>query len=1810
MANQKVTQLPSLSAASGNTLIYVVDVSDTTDDPSGSSKQITRDDVLKNITGLTADTISATTYQNLPTDIRVTGGTYSNGTATFTNNTGGTFTVTGFTASTSYTTDYIDFNTGATVTSQYGRIYWDAGTGTLNVGIGDATTGLIDFQVGQEEVVRVYNEEATTLQKGEIVYVYGSQGNRPSVKRAQAQGDLYSVTTLGMVDLPITSGSQGYVTTFGIISNLNTLGLTGGTPVWLSPTTPGGYTATKPKAPDHTVLIGYVVRVSATVGSIFVNISNGWELDEIHDVRITSATEGDLLMRSSYSGSPVWVNTKTLNGSYTITGNTNVEGNLNVTGNTVINSFTAGTGNINGDLNVTGDTTLDGLTANTISATTYQNLPIDPDTYVTGFTYNDNEFVIQQNNGQPDLTAVINSVTGWTVNGDLNVTGDTIVNNLTATTISATTYQNLPIDPDTYVTAFTYNDNVFTISQNNGQPDLTAIIDTVTGWTVNGNLNVTGDTVVDNLTATTVNNVQYIDFDITNTGTTSSPGRLFWDVNNRTLSLGMIGGPVQQIGEEQYFLVENQTGGILSDGVVVRATGTTGNSGKLTINTMIANGTIPAFTTIGVLTQPLNNGDTGYVTSFGLVRGIDTTGTPYGETWSQGDILYVSPTISGGFTKVRPITPNQDIIVAIVMEVGASGSIFVRPDVYRPFKDPQLITVAKANGDFTSIKDAVDSITGSSSSNRYVVEVGPGEFNEGEIDLSSKPYISVVGSSIQTTLVTPTGSTQHIFKLGQTNEISFLTLSGAGTNYAGIYCYDVGDFAQAHKISIFDCDTGVWVESDTQDTKFYGEYIDINGEFTYGVKSIGNNNFLCLVNMENYYVFQGGTGNTYGNYATGSGATVNLTSSSLEGNGATGSTATLSRDGAFYNLSATDVSGWGYGHRTENVGNPSKFEYNGVTYTDNIWDINVEQVSATGIFNGISSHVKITTVSENVFWNFLDADDGELDITRKASVTFTDGSHTDFTTLVFEGGPMGLISGGQITVISAFTINTASGFGYLEKSDNIGIVRRIDWTNSTLTLSANTNEYVYINENSILTSSGTRPSSVYNIILGRVVTNGSGVEFIDLSPVNAEHMANRYGNLLRNAIGPIYSTGSIVTENVTPFHLDVTQGEYYYASNEFMPSGGTDITFTQYYRNGTGATWITSATTVVNNTQFDNNGTLTALTASYYTKHTLYVVGQGSYEKYFLVLGQNQYATLVEAEDALLPTPPTFFSDAVSQIASVYIQQGTTGITQIQDIRPVIGFKAGGVNASSTHGNLLGLSADDHTQYLLVSGTRPMSGNLNMGGNNIVSAGTVNGVTVETHATRHQYGGADPVGTVTPSANAIPFADVNGKLDSWVSTATTSTLGRVKLSTAPVSASDPIVVGQNDTRFTGSFTGVSYSNNTFTFTTVGGGSLTSVINTVTGWTVNGNLTVTGNTTVGGNLTVTGNTGTNWFSSNTSSDLVRITQTGSGNALVVEDSTNPDGTPFVVNNAGRVGIGAQPSTNARLRVYPEYPTDYYGILVEGSPTVGVQANGVSTGVYGGSPSIGGYFIATNNSSTLYGVQGITFLADPEQPINGLAIGGYFKVDPGTATSQYAVQLMDGTEGVGKVLVSQTSDGKANWSSSLSGLTSINTGTLTVTGNTSLQATTASTISATSITATTVQIKSGATQGYVLKSLDSNGNAYWDPIRITNTATTTNATITTLATINTIPDNATSYIEVFVKAYQASATNWGIWKRTLTVTKVSGTVTIQEENADVDKQSSGLSATSISFSGTSGNVLVQVTGIAATNIDWKSAHEIIL
>jgi len=539
-----------------------------------------------------------------------------------------------------------------------------------------------------------------------------------------------------------------------------------------------------------------------------------------------------------------------------------------------------------------------------------------------------------------------------------------------------------------------------------------------------------------------------------------------------------------------------------------------------------------------------------------------------------------------------------------------------------------------------------------------------------------------------------------------------------------MYIDDIGDFAQAHKISIYDSDIGIWVKSSTQDTKFYGEYIDINGDFSYGVRVEATNSFLALTNMENYYLFP-----TYddviGNSVDGLGGRLNIYTAEFEGALLTGSTAILVSDEAECEAGNLDIQEWNNAIVVPNVGNGPAIRIVGTMIHDSITnDFEILNATTTFRFQGVADHTKISNVSNDVYWNFLDDTDGENDITRKISVTFADGTHTDASTLIFQGSAMGSMTGGTITFVSGLTISTAAGFGYLQNTITPDIIQRIDWSDTQLVLSANTDNYIFITDNSILTASGGLPSPINNIVLGRVVTNSTTIEFIEQSAYDANHTGTLLSSFNRNGLGSIYAEGSIVTQNTTPFQIDITQGSYYFSENNYLPTGGTGVTFTQYYYSGSG--WITSATTYVNNYQYNAGQTsLSALTSSAYTKHTLYTVGDGIDEKYFLVLGQNEYTTLVEAEDANLPTPPTFFKDAVTPIASIYIQQGFSGITQIEDIRPIIGFKAAGVNATAVHGNLLGLGADDHTQYLLVDGVREMSGDLGLGGNDIYNTNLI-----------------------------------------------------------------------------------------------------------------------------------------------------------------------------------------------------------------------------------------------------------------------------------------------------------------------------------------------------------------------------------------------------------------------------------------------------------------------------------------------------
>jgi len=173
-------------------------------------------------------------------------------------------------------------------------------------------------------------------------------------------------------------------------------------------------------------------------------------------------------------------------------------------------------------------------------------------------------------------------------------------------------------------------------------------------------------------------NVNSVDFDITPATLPTAQGTLYWDNADsiQTLSLVMEGGnAVQQIGEETYFRIKCSAA--VTEGQVVMFTGTVGSSGGLTGAPATGLTASTASYVMGVATESGALNDWIYVTAFGLVRGIDTTGGA--EAWVDGQILYYDPTVTGGLTKTLPAAPNAKVQVCAVIHADANGSLFIRP---------------------------------------------------------------------------------------------------------------------------------------------------------------------------------------------------------------------------------------------------------------------------------------------------------------------------------------------------------------------------------------------------------------------------------------------------------------------------------------------------------------------------------------------------------------------------------------------------------------------------------------------------------------------------------------------------------------------------------------------------------------------------------------------------------------------------------------------------------------------------------------------------------------------------------------------------------------------------------------------------------------------------------------------------------------------------------------------------------------------------------------------------------------------------
>jgi len=101
---------------------------------------------------------------------------------------------------------------------------------------------------------------------------------------------------LGLITADLANNANGYVTIIGLIANINTSAFTDGAQLYLSPTTAGTLTATKPYAPQHLVYMAVVAHAHPTQGKLLVKVQNGYEMDELHNVSAQSPSNGQTLV--------------------------------------------------------------------------------------------------------------------------------------------------------------------------------------------------------------------------------------------------------------------------------------------------------------------------------------------------------------------------------------------------------------------------------------------------------------------------------------------------------------------------------------------------------------------------------------------------------------------------------------------------------------------------------------------------------------------------------------------------------------------------------------------------------------------------------------------------------------------------------------------------------------------------------------------------------------------------------------------------------------------------------------------------------------------------------------------------------------------------------------------------------------------------------------------------------------------------------------------------------------------------------------------------------------------------------------------------------------------------------------------------------------------------------------------------------------------------------------------------------------------------------------------------------------------------
>jgi hypothetical protein len=201
-------------------------------------------------------------------------------------------------------------------TSKWENLTSSATGGDMTKAVYDTDNdGVVDSSEKLEFVAK--NSTGSTIAKTKVVYISGATGQKPNITLADASLEISSSKTIGVTRTSIANNADGYIITHGTIHDINTSAFADGNALWLSETA-GEIVNVVPNEPAHAVFIGYVAHAHPTAGKIILHIQNGYELNELHGVSVSSEANNDFLSYETSTG--LWKN-KQINSSSVGLGN-------------------------------------------------------------------------------------------------------------------------------------------------------------------------------------------------------------------------------------------------------------------------------------------------------------------------------------------------------------------------------------------------------------------------------------------------------------------------------------------------------------------------------------------------------------------------------------------------------------------------------------------------------------------------------------------------------------------------------------------------------------------------------------------------------------------------------------------------------------------------------------------------------------------------------------------------------------------------------------------------------------------------------------------------------------------------------------------------------------------------------------------------------------------------------------------------------------------------------------------------------------------------------------------------------------------------------------------------------------------------------------------------------------------------------------------------------------------------------------------------------------------------------------------------